>query len=422
MRRLATLAAVLFAATSARAQGPDTEVWTGTLSITNGAWTIGPLANASRAPGYDNHPWWDADGRSLWFVSGRDGKQYDIYHVGPDLGTPVRRSHEPENEYSPKPAANGFFTVLREEAGLGTRLWRYRPDGTPDTLVARADHLGYYAFVDARTVALYVNEPARGFLIEDLRTHRIDRVGERIRAQPVPVPGARAVTVIHDDSSGTPWLERYDIDARKFTRLVRSLPNVGWHSAGPAGTVLEASGNTIYAFDPKRDTAWRAVARFDHPELQALARVSLNAAGDRIAVVSQPADSTAIRNARALSNRAIVARDSAAFAASIRPEFTVTTSVGTHSDGRDAYVARLAASYRDDPSLVYVRTPDRVTVNPDRKRASEEGTWVGTSTLGGASRFGGPYLAHWVRTEAGWQLLSELFVGVHCTGPICAKR
>jgi hypothetical protein len=421
MRRALALLCLSALPIIAHAQGPDTEVWVGTLDLTGGKFTVGTLTNASKSPGYDNHPWWDSDGRGLYFVSGRNGGQFDIYRTALDGTPPVRRSHEPENEYSPKPAANGFITVLREEAGLGTRLWRYRADGTPDSLLAKADHLGYYAYVDARTIAFYVNEPSRGFLIEDLRTHTVTRVGEHIRAQPVPVPGARAVTVIRDDSAGTPWLERYDIDRKRFTRLVKSLPRVGWHSAAPGGVVLEASGNTIWAFDPKTDTAWRAVATFTEAELQGLARVSINPQGDRIAIVSTPSDSTAIRNVRALSNDALARRDSATFASSLRPDMRVTTSIGAHHDSREQYVNSMAAQWKDDPSISYVRTPNAVEVHPNGKRAAESGTWVGTSTKDGPSRFGGTYLAHWVKGDAGWQMIAELFVQLHCTGPFCSK-
>lgn len=423
MRRAIALLCLAAAPALARAQGPDTEIWVAPLDLTGGTFTIGTLTNASKSPGYDNHPWWDADGRSLLFVSGRDGRQYDVFRTTLD-GMPVtRRSREPENEYSPKPAANGFITLLREEAGLGTRLWRYRPDGTPDSLLAKADHLGYYAFVDARTVAFYVNEPTRGFLIEDLRTHRIERVGERIRAQPVPVPGARAVTVIRDDSAGTPWLERYDIDKKRFTRLVRSRPNVGWHSAAPGGVVLEASGNTIWAFDPKQDSDWRVVATFTDPELQSLVRVSLNAQGDRVALVSAPSDSTGVRNMRAMSNQAIAARDAVAFAATLRADMRVTTSTGKHHDSRDAYVASMAQQWTTDSASRYVRTPSRIEVSADRARAAEEGTWVGTASVGGAaSSFGGRYLAHWVREGGNWMMISELFVSLRCDGPACATR
>jgi hypothetical protein len=99
----------------------------------------------------------------------------------------------------------------------------------------------------------------------------------------------------------------------------------------------------------------------------------------------------------------------------------VTTSTGGHYDSRDQYVSEMATRWTADPSIAYVRTPTTVEVHPNGKRAAESGTWVGTSTEGGPSRFGGPYLAHWVKTDAGWQMIAELFVQLHCSGPFCAK-
>ena len=425
MRRIRVSLAVLAvlatgACSSAHAQGPDTDIWIAPVQSNSGQLTIGTPVNATRSPGYDNHPWFLPDGRAIYFVSGRDGRQFDIYRLDIGTGTTTRLTSLAENEYSPKPAGAAAFTALREEPNLGTRLWRYALDGTPQGLAAHADHLGYYAYVDDRTIAFYVNEAARGFLVEDLRTHAITRAGQGIRGQPVPVAGKRAVTVLHDDSAGVTWLERYDLDAKSFTRLVRARPNTQWHSAAPDGSLLQTTGNTIWAFAPGRDTAWRAIAQFADPELQAIARIAFSPAGDRAAIVSAPGDAQAIRNARALSNRAIAAHDTAAFGAFMRPEIQLTRGAGVQERGRDAYLASLAASWSADSTLVYERTPQQVQVASDRARASEQGIWVGTRrSAAGVTTVRGTYMAHWLREQGGWTILSEVFVQLSCEGPGC---
>lgn len=413
-------AAVTLATTALRAQGPDTEIWIAPVQSVAGQLTIGMPVNATRSPGYDNHPWFLPGGRAIYFVSGRDGKQFDIYRL--DLATAVatRLTSLPENEYSPKPAGPAAFTALREEPSLGTRLWRYGLDGHPQQLAAGADHLGYYAYVDDRTIAFYVNEPARGFLVEDLRTHAIARVGEGIRGQPVPVAGTRAVTVLHDDSTGGAWIERYDIDAKRFTRLVRARPNTQWHSAAPDGTLLQTTGNTIWGFTAGKDTGWRVIAQFADPELQAIARITFSPGGDLAAIVSAPSDAQAIRNARMLSNRAIAAHDTAAVGASMRPEIHLTRGAGVLASGRDPYLAGLAASWAADSTLVYVRSPAQVQVSTDRARAAEQGSWVGTSrAAAGQTTMRGTYLAHWVRVQGSWAILAEVYVQLECDGPGC---
>ena len=421
MRRLAvTFAALALSAGPAAAQGPDTEVWLAPLKLSGGTITIGTPANATRSPGYDNHPWFDTDGRSLFFVSGRDGKQLDIYRFDIASRTTTRLTSLAENEYSPKPAGPTAFTALREEPNLGTRLWRYSLDGTPRTLVANADHLGYYAFVDDRTIAFYVNEPSRGFLIEDLRTHAITRAGQGIRGQPVPVPGRRAVTVLRDDSSSVTWVERYDLDTRQFTRLVKARPNTQWHSGAPDGTVLQTTTNTIWAFTPGTDTDWRVLRTFDDPELQGLARVVLSPTGDQVALVSAPSDAQAIRNARALSNRAGAAHDTAAFGAALRPDVQLTRGDSRLVNGRAAYLAALAADWAADSTLVFERSPQQVDVATDRARGAERGTWTGTRrSSAGVTTLRGTYLAHWRREPVGWTIQAEVFVLLGCDGAEC---
>ena len=423
MRRshVAIIALSVAAATS-QAQGPDTEVWLAPVQLGAGTITIGTPVNATRSPGYDNHPWFAADGRSLYFVSGRDGRQFDIFQLDVASGRATRLTALAENEYSPKPAVGGGFTALREEPDRGTRLWRYAADGTPQGLVANADHLGYYAVVDDRTIAFYVNEPTRGFLIEDLRTHVITRASQGIRGQPVSVRGRRAVTVLRDDSAGVSWIERYDLDAKTFTRLVKARAGTQWHSSAPDGSLLQTTGNTIWAFTPGKDTDWRVLQTFDDPELQGLARVAFSPAGDRAAIVSAPSDGQAIRNARTMSNRAGAAHDTAAFGATLRPDVQITRGDSRLVQGRAAYLAGLALDWGADSTLVWERTTQRVDVAADRARAAELGAWAGTQrSAAGVTTRRGTYLAHWRRDQGTWLIQAEVFVLLACDGPACAR-
>lgn len=74
------------------------------------------------------------------------------------------------------------------------------------------------------------------------------------------------------------------------------------------------------------------------------------------------------------------------------------------------------------PDLVtYVRTPDQVTVSDAGDRASERGKWqrVWRSPKTG-SLMSGEYLAHWMKKDGVWVTLAEVYVTLHCTGPVCA--
>ena len=418
-------AAVAIAASTARAQGPDTEIWVAPLDVASGRFTIGTPVNISRAPGYDNHPWFLGDGSGLYFVSGRgSGGQYDVYRYDFARDATTRITNSPGNDYSPKPAANGTLTLLHEEPAIGTRLWHYGADGKPIGLLASADHLGYYARIDEHTVAFYVNEPKRGFLIEDLRTHSITRVGEGIRGQPALVPGQRAVTVLRDDSAGVTWVERYDVGAGRFTRLVKAVPGVGWHLWSPRGTIIQTSGNRILEWDPAKGGDWTVAWTFAEPELQGITRVVFSPTGDRIAIVSAPSDEQAIRNARQLSNEALAAHDTAGFARSLRADVRVVSGTGLVRDSRTAYVASIAEQVAQFPDAVYVRTPTTIERSADRTLAAEQGTWTGNwTTPTGPVAVRGSYFAQWQREGGGaWLLRAELFVRLTCDGAGCVIR
>ena len=70
MRRIRVSLAVLAvlatgACSSAHAQGPDTDIWIAPVQSAGGRLTIGTPVNATRSPGYDNHPWFLPDGRAI---------------------------------------------------------------------------------------------------------------------------------------------------------------------------------------------------------------------------------------------------------------------------------------------------------------------------------------------------------------------
>src|SRR5690349_11791757 len=74
-------------------------------------------------------------------------------------------------------------------------------------------------------------------------------------------------------------------------------------------------------------------------------------------------DAAAIRAARARSNRAIAAHDTAALVREWLPEFWVVSSTNAQTAGRDANRTRFAEIFASRPDVIYVRTPDSVTVN-----------------------------------------------------------
>lgn len=123
-------------------------------------------------------------------------------------------------------------------------------------------------------------------------------------------------------------------------------------------------------------------------------------------------DSTAIRNARAAYNAAIIAHDVAGIRAAFVDDYKgIAGSGGELIAGGDAMAAYFANAFKNPAFIAFVRTPDVITVAVPADRAMERGHWLGRSrTPAGETRLHGEYLAVWVPTPQGWRLRSESFV------------
>ncbi len=131
-----------------------------------------------------------------------------------------------------------------------------------------------------------------------------------------------------------------------------------------------------------------------------------------------------ISAARARSNAAIAAHDTAAIAREWMPDVHVVSSTGTQNGGIEATLRSMQAAFTRRPDTKWVRTPHTITVNEAWHVASEEGRWVGTWTEpDGPLRISGTYLAQWRRADGRWRIQAEVFVPLQCDGgAYCARR
>lgn len=127
--------------------------------------------------------------------------------------------------------------------------------------------------------------------------------------------------------------------------------------------------------------------------------------------------------ARARSNAAIAAHDTAAIAREWMPDLHVVSSTSGQNAGAAANLRSMQAQFDRRPDTRWVRTPARITVNERWDVAAEAGRWIGTWTdPDGPVRITGTYLAQWRRAAAGWRIQAEVFVPLECTGGAYCER
>ena len=150
-----------------------------------------------------------------------------------------------------------------------------------------------------------------------------------------------------------------------------------------------------------------------------LISVSMSVAIGGIAAYAND-DADTIRALRLQSNEAIRQHNVGAIGSYLHDDYVITISTGAIERSRDDHVRGFRQHFSEYPDVIYIRTPDKITLSEAYPLAIEQGTWVGRKTTeNGKLENGGEYTAAWRRTDSGWSIYSELFVALYCEGADC---
>ena len=294
------LIAVAATLAAAQAQPPDTEVFLARLTIEGSKITVSMPENISKSPGYDNQPSFTPDGAAVLFTSARGGMppggsapQMDIYRY--DIATKELSAitGTPESEYSATVTPDGkHISVIRVEADKTQRLWKFPlAKGEPSLVLTDVKPVGYHAWMDANTVAMFVlGEPAT-LQVGDIRTGKSEVAARNIgrSLQPIPGGGVSFIQQAGQREQRTMTVSELTIQngVATTTALISAPPGtteefVAWT---PDGTLLMAAAGQLHAWR-RGDTEWRSVADLAALGLKNVSRLAVSARGDRIALVA----------------------------------------------------------------------------------------------------------------------------------------
>lgn len=249
------------------------------------------LVNLTNRTGYDNQP--SFVGSTLYYTSVRDG-QADIYKFQNAEHTRFTAT-SPESEYSAALTPDGSaLTVVRVERDSTQRLWRFPLDGSAPSLVLRdVKPVGYFAWLDSTTLALFVLGNPNTLRIADTRTGAAAIVTTAIGRSLQRVPGGRRVSFVQRDTRDTTrWALKTvapepKSDGSWDIQTVATLPDsadyVVWRSAAEAYT---AAGSRIYRLR-RPATEWQVVADLSRAGIRQISRLALHPNGRELAIVAE---------------------------------------------------------------------------------------------------------------------------------------
>ena len=245
------------------------------------------LVNITNRPGYDNQPSFDRS--AVLYTSQRDG-QTDIYKF--DDGRITAITATPESEYSPALTPDGkAITVVRVERDSTQRLWRFPNDGSAPTVVLPdIKPVGYFAWLDTATLALFVLGTPNTLQIADVRSGTARVVTTNIGRSLQRVPGGRRASYVHH--VGDKWVVEtvdptpradgtFDVDT--VATLPDSADYIVWKSKSELYT---AAGSRILRLKlPGRH--WEQIADLSENGLKRISRLALHSSGGLLAVVAE---------------------------------------------------------------------------------------------------------------------------------------
>jgi hypothetical protein len=281
---------------------PDTDVYLADLTIDGDTVGVGSPVNISRNSGYDNQPSFTRDGAAILFTSARGGTQTDVYRYEVGSGTVTQVTSTPESEYSPTETADGAISAVRVEADGTQRLWRFdRDGGGARVLLENVKPVGYHAWADDHTVALYILGPPgtrqpSTLHVADVRSGAVRQVATDVGRSLQRIPGGSTVSFVQREPSRdkpTFLIKELDPASGSTHVLVPAVDGPGdvdfaWT---PTGTLLMAKGDRLYAWRRSQSIGtsmgtWTEVASLERLGLHGVTRLAVSPDGRRLALVA----------------------------------------------------------------------------------------------------------------------------------------
>ncbi len=280
-------AAALLTARPLRAQAPS-DLFLAPLSGAGTALRVGAPRRLTDRDGYDNQPAFAPDGRAILYTSIDSAGQADIfrYDIAAAHSTPLIRT-APESEYSAAVTPDGRrITVVRVEADSTQRLWSFdRTGGDARVALPEPRPVGYYAWADDTTLALYVLGDPATLRVASVRGGAARTVVRGIGRSIQKIPGRYAVSFVRETSADSAFVAELDLATGRTRDLVAALPGGDFHAWTPDGTLLMASGSRLYAWRPG-EAGWRPLADLQRDGVTGITRLAVSPDGRTLALVA----------------------------------------------------------------------------------------------------------------------------------------
>ncbi|MGV6851546.1 MAG: TolB family protein [bacterium] len=264
---------------------PDNDIALANLVKHGGQWHISNLKPIANDLGYENQPSFSADSSTIYFTKMDPAGATDIWSYSIITGKTKQLSHSKESEFSPTSIGEHKFSTVRIEADQTQRLWQFQPPDQFSIIFPAVKQVGYTAWVDPQTVALYRLGEPNSIELARLKTHGLRVIAHHTGRCLQKTPSENAVSFVQHIDHKPSQIVSYNIDSRKTRRLAPTINNhedFAWH---PEGTLFQADNLNIFSFTPNSDKKWQPLSGLKPVNLKNISRLAISHDGKLITIV-----------------------------------------------------------------------------------------------------------------------------------------
>jgi WD40 repeat protein len=247
------------------------------------------MRNITSRKGYDNQPYFLPDSTSLFYTSTGGDEQTDIFLYNIETTKSTKITSTPESEYSPTLTPDGqFISTVRVEKDTTQRLWKFpRSGGNPILVLKEIKPVGYHAWIDSNTVALFILGEPPTLRIADVSSGTSSVVATDIGRSLQKIPEKSRISFVQNGPGQTRTIKEYDPKSKQISDIIR-LPSQTEDYAWSHSEMLWTARNTkVLTFAAGRDKDWVEQIDLAQYGLKKISRIAISPDEKWIAFVAE---------------------------------------------------------------------------------------------------------------------------------------
>lgn len=265
-------------------QPPGTDIFLVDLLIEKRTISVSNAKNITNRIGYDNQPSFHPTKPLLYYAAADAEGRTDIWEY--DLVGMNRRNitNTSDREYSPTVTPDGeYLSCIIQRDNGAQDLGKYPIDGGEPNVLINTLVVGYHAWINSSEVILFVLGDTMSLHRFHLPLRRDKIVAKGIGRSLHKIPEVSEISFV--DKTTTPWtIKRLEPDGsiKKITDAINGREDLAWT---PDGKIVMSDGKGLFYFDTKRPNGWQEIALPTNIPLSNITRLTVNARGDKLAIV-----------------------------------------------------------------------------------------------------------------------------------------